>query len=68
MQRLSILISLIPILYKQHQIISVSKIIEQLWTWQKINDNACVRVYSKHNAYRCAGITLDKLYVKATLR
>jgi len=21
-------------------------------------------VYSKHNAYRCAGITLDKLYVK----
>jgi len=56
MQRLSILISLIPILYKQHQINTVSKIIEQLWTWQKINDYACVRVYSKHNAYRCAGL------------
>jgi len=44
MQRLSILISLIPILYKQHQIKYVSKIIEQLMDMAKINDMPVSRV------------------------
>jgi len=35
MQRLSILISLIPILYNTHQINTVSKIIEQLMDMAK---------------------------------
>jgi len=68
MQRLSILISLIPILYNTTSIKYRSKIIEQLMDMAKINDMPVSAWYSKHNAYRCAGITLDKLYVKATLR
>jgi len=44
MQRLSILISLIPFYITQHQINTVSKIIEQLMDMAKINDMPVSRV------------------------
>jgi len=67
MQRLSILISLIPFYITHIKLNTVSKIIEQLMTWQKINDmpvSACIASIM-HTGVQ---ITLDKLYVKATLR